>query len=281
MGLVVHDLYGGEVQISFDSEPHVYKRIKPGPETVLAGATSKTGILDKPGLRRWYLMQGVDSFKKILPVGGFLTEDLQRDIVTGFMGNGEKTRNKAGDIGTEIHDHISALIKSRIGFHSPLPPSDNVTVRRCVDAWMKWDLENQIEWEESERLVYSKAYETTGTLDQVGRIPGTGTRRLFDVKSSKDIFDEYWLQIGGYWGMYNEEMVFLGRQEVDEAQIIRLDKETGLVEPTVAIDRELLEELWYHFLKCHELYLWQKTWSKKLRAFTKGVKESGKAIVPA
>lgn len=263
----IHTLYGGDVVLSFESERHIYTRLKPGPETVLAGVTSKTGILDKPALKTWNLEQAWGAVKKIIGIGDFISADVYEQIRPAIMKTGEYTKEKAGDIGKEIHDWISQYIKSLIGFNSiPAMPAD-YTIAQCVQAWVDWQAGRKITWLESERLVYSLEHEGVGTLDQVGLEQLLKT--LWDVKTGSGIYEEYWLQVGGYYGWFNEEMRYLGQQPITQGQIVRLDKKTGLVYPSVMISQEILEELYEHFLLTHRLYNWRHRWSKQLKQLVK------------
>lgn len=271
MPIIVHTLYGGDVEISFEDPGHKYTRIKPGPETVLAGVTSKTGILDKPALKNWHLSQAWGAVKKLIGPGEFVTADTYDKIQPAIMETGTATKEKAGDLGREIHDWISQYIKSLVGFNGMPAMSINLIVSRCCKAWVAWQAERNIEWIDSERLVYSMAHDAVGTLDQVGLLGNIKT--LFDVKTGSGIYEEYWLQVGGYYLFYNEEMRYIGDTPIEQGQIIRLDKKTGLVYPSVLLPQEILEELAEHFLLTHKLYNWRNRWSKQLKALVKEAAE--------
>ena len=269
MAITIHSLYGGDVQISFDEEPHIYTRLQPGPEQILVGATTKTGILDKPFLRKWYLEQAVGAVKKLVAPGTFVTEAMMNEIASAIMDTGHKTKEKAGDIGHEVHAWICSYIKSKIGFNEcPALPVE-FQQRNCVLAWTEWEPAG-IEWLETERLVYSRKLDACGMLDEVGKPPDK-IKTLFDVKTGKGIYEEYLYQAGGYYGMYNEEMAEIGGEPITRAQIVRVDKAKAKAFHTDYIDQETLEELYEHFILLHRLHAYRPKLSKKLKTLLKGV----------
>lgn len=261
---VVHSLYNGEVEIQFESLPHRYTRLKPGPPTVISGVTTKTGIIDKPGLKKWYLEQGVEGVKKHLTIGDVLTEEKWKLVTGAIKTTGETTKEKAGDIGTQMHDWIEGYVKSLIGFNMPPPAPTHYAVVNCVNGFKAWNELRKPEYIDSERLVYSRLHDSTGTLDITCRLGGLKT--LVDAKSSKGVYEEYWLQIGAYYGFYNEEMAFIGGEPIVQGKIIRLDKTTGqLDDSNPIVGKDIMDELYDMFLHAHHLYNWKKGWSKRLK----------------
>lgn len=94
-----------------------------------------------------------------------------------------KARDKAGDIGTEIHAQIEASLKEGV----PLP----------------WPGLTHIRLVAQEIQLVSERYRYGGTLDAVG-VDNKDRYVLLDWKTSKGIYTNFMLQLAAYNNVWNE-----------------------------------------------------------------------------
>ena len=145
------------------------------------------------------------------------------------------------DIGTQVHDAIEQYIKTGQDLRGELKPE----VENGFIAFLEWEADNVDKWLESEiKLVnYEDGY--AGTYDGTF-IHKKGYTVLVDFKTSKAIYDEYWLQNAAYREARNKlegehTIIFergkggtftynLDNIHIDKVAVLRLDKETGMPE---------------------------------------------------
>ena len=255
-----HVLYGGDVEIDFDDEKHLYIVTKPDIGKV-PGCTSITDLLNKPALIPWYLNKAQGEAKKLLVPGEIITEELVKQVLEGIKSKGNKEKEKAGDIGTAVHEWISAHIKSKIGFNEPLPMPSHAAVHNGVSAFLQWEAAEKPVWEDSESIVYLSDAEVAGTRDAIARFGNK--RRIVDFKSSTGIWDEYWIQLGGYYAMSNAELPYSSR--ISEGMILRLDKMTGAPEPSPVVPEVHMSNLGFMFRDLAGIYKWKYSFKKLLK----------------
>ena len=214
-------LYDGKVEIKFVTDhfdKHDYYDIK---GKRLYGVTYYSGIIDKSAALLYW---AVDM------MGQFLLQERDRgnNIITEPIIETAKreyrnVKKEAADIGKEIH----AWIGDKITGKDPEIP-DNKKVVNGITAFLRFQKEHNVQWLESERLVFSKKYKYPGTADAIGKMGKDLV--LFDFKSSKPsktspdgIYPEHAIQTAGYQLAYEEET----GKKISHRVIIALDKETG------------------------------------------------------
>ena len=123
----------------------------------------------------------------------------------------------------------------------------NEQLQNSIKAFLKWENENNVQWLESEKKIYSKQYEYAGTLDAEAMV--NGELAIIDFKTSNGIYDEYCLQVSAYKQAREEET----GQDYKKCFIVRIGKDGELeVKEIKELDRHFKA-----FLGCLEIYKWQ------------------------
>lgn len=161
-------------------------------------------------------------------------------------------RDAAGNLGTAVHDAIEAAV---LGQSRPEYP-ENVAPRMAhFDRFVE---DFRPKWLASEAAVFSRKYRYAGTLDAIVEI-GDETL-LLDVKTSKDVYPEYALQLAAY-----RHAEFLGLADGSEAEIPATDGAAVLhITPD---DYRLIrvradEEIFRYFLYVSQCFRWMRETSK-------------------
>lgn len=155
---MITKLYDGTIDVNFKESSHRYQvngEYKIGCTTIL-------GILNKEGLLQWAANMAVQAM-----LDGETPEDAKKAYA--------RKRDKAGDTGTKVHSWIENHLQ---GHDLPIDKD----MRPSVNAFLKWERENDIEVLEQERIVYSKEHDYCGTVDLVFNM--NGKRYVADFKTS-------------------------------------------------------------------------------------------------
>lgn len=153
-------------------------------------------------------------------------------------------KQEAADVGKQAHQVIESHLK---GQNPILPPTD-IPEGRCVDAALQWMSTYSFRSRELERVVYSKRYKYSGTLDCIAEIDGE--LALVDWKSSKACYPEFFLQTAAYQAAYQEET----GEKIARRYVVRLGKEDGAFE---VHETHTIKEYKFHlkaFLAAQTLY---------------------------
>lgn len=254
----IERLYGGEIEIEFTPNPyHTYKLV--GTKERLISATAVCGVIDKStplilwavGLAKDYMLEYTISKN-----GELIAPDELLTVIAEAAKQHTVKKEAAATTGGMVHEWIEAFIGSKLnGTPTPVQPEDE-QVRNGVNGFLNWYLENDVVFEVSERLVYSRAHGFCGITDWVAKV--NSVRTVGDWKTSKKIYDENRLQLAGYWGCIDEEDACLGVSErVEQGIILHCDKETGEFD-ALTITREEYERDYQVFLAALEIKKWQK-----------------------
>ncbi len=161
-------------------------------------------------------------------------------------------RDAAGDLGTAVHDAIEAAVLGQT------PPEYAADVAARMAHWDRFLADYRPTFLASEAAVFSRKHRYAGTLDGIAKI-GDETL-LIDVKTSKDVYPEYALQLAAY-----RHAEFLGLPDGTEAEIPATDGAAVLhITPD---DYRLIrlrtdEEVFRTFLYIAQAHRWQKETSK-------------------
>lgn len=245
---VKFQLYNGKVVMEYDPKKHMYlaNRIP------VPSVTRITGIIDKPALVPWAVNQTADRIRKLWQPDKTYTAHQIDEAIKDAKGARYRTSGKALNIGSMAHDWIEQLIKSRIfGFDVPEMP-DYDPVARAVKEYIKWESEHRVQYVSSERRVYSRQHMYSGTADVCLMVDGKLT--MCDLKTSKGIYSEYYLQCAAYAGAIQEE----DGVKFDRLMILRLPKtsdDTLEIGETDEVDPHLQV-----FLHCLHTWRWKNKW---------------------
>ncbi len=161
--------------------------------TLVPGATTITGLLNKPALVKWANnlgLQGIDSTKYV---------------------------DKAANVGTLIHALVEGHITGK-----PVDTSDYTALeielaQNGFYKYLDWEKQHKVEPIFNEEKFVSEKYKYGGTLDFYCKVDGKYT--LVDFKSGKGIFNEHFLQVSGYANLLKEN-----GHRVDQIMILNIGR---------------------------------------------------------
>jgi len=118
----------------------------------------------------------------------------------------------AANRGTTVHDLVEAYDNN---------PEVKTTeeYEGYLQAYREFKKEMQVEVIRNEQSLFSEKYGYAGTLDKIVRLKEHKNLVLVDVKTSKDIYDDFYLQLSAYKNMVIENGL---KKEIDIA-VLRLD----------------------------------------------------------
>jgi hypothetical protein len=257
-----YKFYGGEIEVFFDKVPHIYfKYNADGEREDIAGVTTVIGkTLNKEYLKPWVAKVTIGKMKELMmtPDGrirSFSTEELLSWFEEAKKEHTNVLHN-AGNIGTLAHDAIEVSIKHAIANtngvvrESPivvLKEFDNFTpeqvqkAQSCATAAYDWMTAHSVVWMNTEKKVYSREYDFSGTLDGDAFVSScsnpickgcrgrvfTSRRAITDWKTSNQLSNDYALQTAAYVLAHLEEYEDL---VIQDRWIMRLGKEDGKFE---------------------------------------------------
>lgn len=167
----------------------------------LTGVTTIIGVLDKPALVSWsanmavdYIKENSDTEKK--GVDDFWTYSIKEEKLEEARKAWARKRDSAGDIGTMCHHWIEEYSKSKINGTDYLPEYENENVRKMVDKFIIWSVENDVKFLLSEQKLFSEEHWFAGTVDLL--IERDGKKYIADIKTAKDIYYTNFIQMAGY-----------------------------------------------------------------------------------
>ncbi len=244
MEIEKYNLYDGEINLEFDPKNHIY-RIG---DRIVYGVTSIVNVIGKPALIYWAVNQCIDNLKSIWEAGKSYDEIEILNILTTAKNIHTEKKNQSATIGDLAHKWIEDYIKAKIeGTNTPTIPV-NKQLENSINAFLKWEKENKVEWLESEKKIYSKQYDYAGTLDAEAKV--NNELSIIDFKTSNGIYDEYFLQVAAYIQARKEET----GNDYKMAYIVRIGKDGELeVKELDNFDKHLRV-----FLGALEIYKWQQ-----------------------
>jgi len=223
---IVQDLYNGEIKLRFYPNSHRYKI--EGEKIWRVSATAVTGIVggEKTNLlTNWAQNQyqmalhaWLESAKE--PLSKMEVEE----AINKCRDATEQEKNRTADVGTVVHDYAEAFGLAKIN-GDPIPDVPEITSEQMfngIEAFLTWVKNNEVEFIEAEKLVYSKKHGYVGTLDLLAKVNGKLT--LIDYKTGKYVYDEHYYQVAGYKMAWEEE-----HGKVQKALILHFDRETGML----------------------------------------------------
>jgi ATP-dependent exoDNAse (exonuclease V) beta subunit len=137
-------------------------------------------------------------------------------------------RDTAASIGTQAHNWIEAYLKGE----EPVWPTDPQVANSCTAA-LEWI--NSVKWETIaiEHQIYIPELEVAGICDWYARI--NGQLAVPDWKTSKSLHGTYAYQTAAYLRALEAEF----GEKIPDRWLIRIDKETGIVEPRYLPEEEI------------------------------------------
>lgn len=238
------------------------------------------GQLDKSGaLIPWALNCFESKLNQLLKNG----VDVDEAIITAKKSYRDVS-SEALDIGTQVHDAIERYIKTGKDLSGELKPE----VANGFIAFLEWESEHVSKWIECEVRTINYEVGYAGTYDGIF-LNKDGDVVMIDFKTSKAIYDEYWMQVSAY---REARMSLAGKYEVlfergqgaifkydlpeiriNRTAILRLDKVTGMPEYIVR-DRAKMFRDYMAFEKLVEFFYAQKNRRLKNNHIVESLKRS-------
>lgn len=145
-----------------------------------------------------------------------------------------------------IEDHL-------LGQQRPLPvasQSDIDRARKCFDGFKTWAAEHDVQVARTQLKLVSNIHRFTGTLDAVALIDGRAT--IVDWKAAGGVYLDHLLQLAAYRILFQENAL-PELATPDHATLVRIDKESGEVDPR-EWDAATLERAGEMFLTLRKAY---------------------------
>lgn len=185
------------------SKAHTRYKLADG--TAVPGATTITGLLNKPFLITWANrlgLEGIDS---------------------------TKYRDEAAAIGTLAHAMVQAHLQQEVLDVSQYAPNQIDLAENAILSYLEWEKNHTVEPIVCEIPMVSESKKYGGTVDCYCRLDGIPT--LLDFKTGKAIYDEYFVQLSAYEMLLREN-----GYPVEDRKILRIgrDENEGFEERSVA-----------------------------------------------
>lgn len=245
-------LYRGDIKLDFNDSSHRYTIYHKGVQLYgTCGVTTVIGILDKPQLVQWSAnvtneawIAGLTSTKKI---DELVLKRLSKEAPLAWR----MKRDAAGDVGTLIHAWIELYINYKLGKgEKPELPENNI-ISTSVIKFLEWERDGGITFIETEKKCYSLKHNIAGTCDFLYKTK-EGKLGIGDIKSSKGIYDSFFLQVAAYRYMIEEEAMCSGQPvSYEEMTIVRVGKDDGALQVKQVGD---YQKYLRAFLACSVLY---------------------------
>lgn len=214
------------------------------------------GGVPKPALMPWGIKMVAEGAVEAVRSGALVPMvEQDPDAAVQFLkGLPWAKRDRAANLGTEIHAAIEILAQGKPWPDWPLP------IRPHMERFREWADQAQPEWLASEATVYSRTQAYAGTLDFIARIDGAVL--LGDVKTGKAIYPETALQLSAY-----RHAEFMGLPDGSEQPMPAVDGAIALHLTDTACEQVAVradDEVFRAFLFAREVFRWQEETSKRV-----------------
>jgi len=184
-----------------------------------ARVTRINSVIDKPELRNWYAKTGAAKAKEVL-------------------------KKRAG-FGSTVHKLIEVSLSGEV------ISKDNYDefLMESIDLFNKWKAKHELLPEAMEQHLWSEKYQYAGTCDCICKLDGK--LMILDWKTSRGIYDEYWLQMSAYVQAFYE----LTGLKVDSVGILQIrDGEYQFITKTYD---EIMSKYFNVFIAAQIIYNWK------------------------
>lgn len=279
--ITISKSFDGKHKIEFNEESHRYKLFvngeAKGKQQVGVTTFTKGGWPTSMGLISWgkgitaeavFKALTVPGEKGFMPREGFfpITDDQKKELIKTAKVADKEVMQEAADIGTICHGYaeLDSLGKTEEA-EQILSQVKGVEawplIESCVRKYKEWAAKNRGQLVMAEGLagyvckvhrnIISEDEECLcycGKFDRLDMV--NGKLRLRDYKTSKDIFAEQFIQLGGYkpaiktW--YN--------RDVQELEVLRFGKDDGTFDPMLIDDPKEIELFQKAAFRCRRNY---------------------------
>jgi hypothetical protein len=267
--------------IHFNESSHRYKMFPSGAEkgTQQVGVTTftKGGWPTSMGLISWYKSTTAEAVFAALTVpgeGGYVpreafwpvTEETKKDIFKAAKMADRSIAQEAADIGTICHGFAELHSLGKVAeANTLLDQVRNVEawplIESCVRKYLEWAAKNQGQLVMAEAVCgyvcpFHRGITTDedecicfcGKFDRLDLV--NGKLRLRDYKTSKDIFAEQFIQLGGY----RPAIKTWFDRNVEELEVLRFGKDDGTFEAELIDDPKEVERFQRAAFRCRRNY---------------------------
>lgn len=239
----------GDKTCRFDEKKHQYKV----DGQVVPGTTSITGVIDKSyALIWWAVNEARDYILDEMEPGKAYDEVEIDELAQGARLAHKRSSGKALAIGTVVHTYAENWIKAQLnGTEEPEMPANDQAQESAIE-FLDWVEENDIEFLTSEQMVYHPMFGYAGTYDAKAIV--NGDLLVIDFKTSKGIYDEYYLQSVAYMRAEQQRT----GEDIDGIAIARFPKSSAGFEVKTVTDNRELRQHWNGFQGALKIHNWQK-----------------------
>ena len=219
------DLYDGEVRIWFNQESHTYTH---GDGSFIANPSSVNKLLNKKFLIQWAANKGGDRVEDMLhPHREYDAVEITKIASEVRRAHEDYSKGKMM-IGSTIHAWVEEHIKYRLGKRpAKQVPGHEGPIKNGVLALLEFEERWDPEWLFTERVVYSRKNDHTGTCDAAAVIAGRVV--VLDWKSGSGVYLEHAYQMASYVGALAEEEPAL--YDGAERGLVRLNTDSATAKP--------------------------------------------------
>lgn len=206
-------MYGGEIELFFDSYKHHYTINK----KEVFGVTDVLKVINKPALMFWAANMAADHFRSQI-VPGKAYDEIELEAIWKESKRAHTAKKEsAGSLGTLVHKWVEAYCAND---NPPMPVNEEAI--GGIKRFLEWVEKHHVKFLSNEQPCYSKKYNYAGTIDGICQIDGK--MYIFDLKTSSGIWDEYLIQVAAYKQARQEEFP---NEKYAGCVILRVGKEDG------------------------------------------------------
>lgn len=189
------------------------------------GCTTIVGLLAKPQLLGWANNLGLEGISM------------------------DKYVDDLANVGTLAHELVRCHFTGETPDLNEFTPNDVERAQNCMKSFNSWIKGVNVEPILNEKQLVSEKFNFGGTFDMLAKIDGALT--IVDFKSSKAIYDDYAIQLGGYKILLRE-----AGYNPEKAMIVRIGRansEGFEVKEYNEQQMEVAEEIFMHLLAIYYL----------------------------
>ena len=152
-------------------------------------------------LINWAIKKTSDYYLNNLKAGQSYTEIELENFYKESKLASKKEMNEAGSIGTHVHKHIEDYIHGK-----EISQIYDERISNAFNEFKKWyDQQSNLEIVSTEQVCFSRKHKFVGTYDALFKRDNEYV--IFDWKTSNNIYDNFYIQVGGLYALALEEQL--------------------------------------------------------------------------
>jgi hypothetical protein len=218
--------------------------------TIIGGGVPKPALIN--WAKKFTAEYAYDNFSTLAEMHA---NDDRDGAIEWMKGAAFRSRDKAADLGSVVHESIEAVALGK-----PIPKWPKEAEPR-MDGFKAFVADCRPDFHNVEASVYNRTENYAGTLDAIATI--RGRRYLLDIKTGKGVYPEVGLQLSAY-----RMAEFIGGADFDEVPMPEVDACAVLHLPEAGgyelVDVRADDEVFRAFLYVREVFRWQNETSKNV-----------------